>query len=152
MNKKILIILVLSMTILCIAGCSTTNNDFDIGKISEIETLSSGITLSIKEGTLTKRGATLILKNNTDKSINYGDPYAIQIKQDNNWHDINLEIAFNAPLWTLESNKVTELELNWEYSYGELSKGEYRIIKGIDIETKDGTLDEYYVAVEFDIK
>jgi hypothetical protein len=46
--------------ILGLTGCR--KNAFDIGEKANIEIAKNALTLSIKEGTLTKTGATLILK------------------------------------------------------------------------------------------
>lgn len=59
---------------------------------------------------------------------------------------------FNTPLLTLEPKSSVELELDWEHSYGELYFGEYRIVKGYNIETSDGKVENYNVAVEFTLK
>lgn len=39
-----------------------------------------GISMTIKEGTLTNTGATVILQNSSDKNISYGNPYYIEKK------------------------------------------------------------------------
>ena len=52
-------------------------------KKSNIDTLENGISLSIKENTLTTTGITLVLKNEKDIEIQYGEPYEIEIKKDN---------------------------------------------------------------------
>ena len=91
--------------------------------------LAEDITMEIKEGTLTKTGATIVItdlsgKNNTfskDKSKNKVNVVAGQQEE-----DIKLE-----------------QELNWEKNYGTLSDGYYRIVKKIN--NKD-------IVVEFEIE
>jgi hypothetical protein len=41
--------------------------------------------MTIKEGTLTNKSATLVLTNNNDKNFQYGNPYEIEIKKDGKW-------------------------------------------------------------------
>ena len=135
------------ITIMCflLVGCGINN----IGKKSNIELSENGISLSIKENTLTSTSVTLIYKNDSDKNVRYGEDYHIEIKKEGEWHYINAELVFNTPLWTLEPKSSVELELDWEHSYGELYSGEYRIVKGYNIETSDGKVENYNVAVEF---
>jgi hypothetical protein len=151
MKKIILAVLLCEIMLLGITGCGK-NSKLDIGEKSNIEIAKNDVTLSIKEGSLTKVSATLILKNNSNVDIIYGNPYEIEIKKDNEWHKIDVELFFNSPAYGLASSESTEIELNWKNSYGKLSSGEYRIIKDIDVEKEDGTFESFYVSAEFTIK
>ena len=152
MKKTILTILVCGFMVLGLTGCGANKNEFDIGTESNIEIVEKGISLSIKENTLTETGATLILKNDSDVDVQYGNPYEIEIKKDGEWHKINVELNFTLPAFSLKSNETKELELSWENGYGKLVLGDYRIIKSIDIEKEDGTFETFYVSAEFTIK
>lgn len=149
--KKIIFLCFL-IGIVGITGCGINKNEFDIGEKSNIEFIEKGISLSIKEGTLTKTGTTLILKNNSDIDVQYGNPYEIEIKKDGEWHKINVELNFTLPAYELKSKDTKEIKLNWEYGYGKLAKGEYRIIKSIDVEKENGTFENFYISAEFIIK
>lgn len=152
MKKTILTILVCGFMVLELTGCRVNKNEFDIGNVSTIELAEKGVSLSIKENTLSKTGATLILKNNSDVDVEYGNPYKIEIKKDGKWHKINVELNFTLPAFELKSKETKELELNWKNGYGKLAPGDYRIIKSIDIQKEDGTFDTFYVSAEFTIE
>ena len=107
--------------------------------------------MTIKEGTLTNKSATLVLTNNSDKNFQYGNPYEIEIKKDGEWHKINVELNFDMPAFPLSSKESKEIELNWENGYGKLAKGIYRIIKGINYEYEEGKYEAFNVAIEFTI-
>ena len=107
--------------------------------------------MTIKEGTLTNKSATLVLTNNSDKNFRYGNPYEIEIKKDGEWHKINVELIFDIPAFQLPSKESKEIELNWENGYGNLATGTYRIIKGIDYEYEEGEYKSFKIAVEFTI-
>ncbi len=107
--------------------------------------------MTIKEGTLTNKSATLVLTNNSDKNFQYGNPYEIEIKKDGEWHKINVELNFDIPAFPLSSKESKEIEINWENGYGKLEKGTYRIIKGIDYEYEEGKYKSFNIAVEFTI-
>ena len=109
------------------------------------------MSLSIKENTLTTSSATLILKNNSNTEIQYGNSYEIEIKHNKKWYKLDGEMYFTLPLFFLEPNKTVELEVNWEDGYKKLKKGTYRIIKEIKIEKENNTFDSFYVAAEFTI-
>ena len=53
MEKTILTILVCGIMFLGLTGCGTNKNEFDIGKESNIEIVEKGVSLTVKENTLT---------------------------------------------------------------------------------------------------
>ena len=108
--------------------------------------------MTIKEGTLTNKSATLVLTNNNDKNFQYGNPYEIEIKKDGKWHKINVELNFDMPAFQLLSKESKEIELDWENGYGKLSEGTYRIIKGINYEYEEGKYETFNVAIKFEKK
>lgn len=152
MKKTILTILVCGFIVLGLTGCGTNKNEFDIGKKSNIEIVEKGVSLTVKENTLTRTGAILILKNDSDVDVEYGEPYEIEIKKNGEWHKVNVELDFNLPAYILKSKATKEIELKWENGYGKLASGDYRVIKGINVEKEDGTFETFYVSAEFTIE
>lgn len=149
MKKKLLIIFLCGVMALGVTGCGKSKNELDIGDKSDIKVSQNDVIMTIKEGTLTNKSATLILTNNSDKNFQYGTPYEIEIKKDGEWHKINVELNFTLPAFHLLPKESKEIELNWENEYGKLSKGTYRIIKGINYEYEEGKYKSFNVAVEF---
>lgn len=150
--KKILYVIIAFIIVLGITGCNKSKNEFDVGNKSDIEISREDVTLSIKDGTLTNTGVALILTNNSDKNYEYGSSYEIEIKQNNNWYKLNVEMNFTMIAYGLNSKESEEIELNWENSYGKLSSGTYRIIKSIDYKTEESSYETFYVAAEFTIE
>ena len=149
--KKIIFLCFL-IGIIGITGCGTNKNEFYVGEKSNIEFIEKGVSLSIKEGTLTKTGATLVLKNDSEVNVQYGNPYEIEIKEGGEWHKINVELNFTLPAFSLKAKESKEIEIKWENGYGKLASGKYRIIKGIDVPKEDETFDTFYVSAEFTIE
>lgn len=152
MKKTVLTILVCGALVLGLTGCGKSKNEFDIGNKSDIKVSQNDVIMTIKEGTLTNKSATLVLTNNSAKNFQYGNPYEIEIKKDGEWHKINVELYFTMPAFQLSSKESKEIELDWENGYGKLAKGTYRIIKGIDYEYEEGKYETFNVAVEFNIE
>ena len=151
MKKTILTILLCGVMVLGMTGCGKQKNEFDIGNKSDIKLSQNDVIMTIKEGTLTNKSATLVLTNNSDKNFQYGNPYEIEIKKDGEWHKINVELNFTMPAFQLSARENREIEINWENGYGKLEKGIYRIIKGIDYEYEEGKYKPFNIAVEFTI-
>lgn len=143
MKKSIKIILLAGIILGIIIYCVLKNNNHTI---SDTKTTENDVSLSIKENTLTTSSATLILKNNSNIEIQYGNSYEIEIKHNKKWYKLDGEMYFTLPLFFLEPNKTVELEVNWEDGYKKLKKGTYRIIKEIKIEKENNTFDSFYVA------
>ena len=151
MKKTILTILLCGVMVLGMTGWGKQKNEFDIGNKSDIKISQNDVIMTIKEGTLTNKSATLVLTNNSDKNFQYGNTYEIEIKKDGEWHKINVELNFDMPAFPLSSKESKEIELNWENGYGKLAKGTYRIIKGINYEYEEGKYEAFNVAIEFTI-
>ena len=151
MKRVTLIALMCVCVVLGMTGCGKQKNEFDIGNKSDIKISQNDVIMTIKEGTLTNKSATLVLTNNSDKNFQYGNPYEIEIKKDGEWHKINVELNFDMPAFPLSSKESKEIELDWENGYGKLEKGTYRIIKGIDYEYEEGKYKSFNIAVEFTI-
>ena len=151
MKKILFAILLCGIMVLGMTGCGKQKNELDIGNKSDIKISQNDVIMTIKEGTLTNKNATLVLTNNSDKNFQYGNPYEIEIKKDGEWHKINVELYFDMPAFQLSAKESKEIELDWENGYGKLAKGTYRIIKGIDYEYEEGKYETFNVAVEFTI-
>ena len=148
MRKKMPIILLCGIIILGITRCNSSK----IGKKSDVQISQSDVSLIIKDETLTNTSATLILKNNSDKKIKYGEDYKIEIKKNEKWYKINVDQWFNLPTTELDVGKSKEINLNWKTSYGKLKKGTYRIVKDIEYIYGEGSFKNINIAVEFIIK
>lgn len=113
------------------------------------------ISLYLQVDTLTPKGATFIIKNNSKETYIYGDEYKIETKIDGQWQAIELEnpLAWNDLAYTLTGMGQREINIDFTYGYGELEKGEYRLVKKV-FKENDVPIDEtkyQYVYVEFEI-
>lgn len=118
------------------------NNDIELNE-------SEDITMTIKDGTLTKSGATIIITDVSGKNNVYGTPYRIDKLENGTWKELDVVVKGNYG-WTSigyyvgEDNKL-ELDINWEWLYGKLEPGTYRLVKNT-------AKNKYYFSVEFTIE
>lgn len=115
------------------------------------------VNISIKEGTLTKTGATIIITDNNPNKIIYGTSFYIEKYENSDWHEvmpINNNYGFDDMAYYVDENGKLELEQNWEYIYGKLNKGIYRIVKDVAFESDVPITPEdiYYIWTEFEIQ
>ena len=147
--KKVFIVFISLILLLGVTGCDNKNN-FSVGDKSTIEVVDKYVVFDLDEETLTNGSASVLLRNDSEYNISYGTPYELEIKENGEWHKINVELFFNMPLMSLKPGESENLEFNWVESYGELAKGEYRIIKRVTVESD--IPESFYVSSEFTIK
>ncbi|MBR4231251.1 MAG: hypothetical protein IKR74_03740 [Bacilli bacterium] len=116
----------------------------------------SNLTLAIKSNTLTNKGATFILKNNTDVDYAYDDYYIIErFDKKENWVDLDLIIGWTPRIepqvYTIKSKEEHEIYIEWSNIYGKLNSGTYRIVKNNFRKANRPDSRTYSVYTEFSI-
>ncbi|MCX4365664.1 MAG: hypothetical protein OSJ70_07825 [Bacilli bacterium] len=109
------------------------------------------INASIKENTLSNKGLTLLLTNQTEDDWGYGT-WEIEHKMLGMWFLIKpRELkASTLMIHPLPANTTQEMNIDWQYWMDDLPKGKYRIIYEI-VNPKDREKDLFTYA-EFEIK
>lgn len=151
MMKKFAFSLI-GMLFVLLIGCS--NEDMSrIGEKSDYNIKSDLVSLTVKEGTLTETKATFMLENHTDGDYMYGGLFLIEKEIKGVWHAFKpeREISFTAQAYRIETGSSIELPVEWEYGYGKLSTGKYRLVKSVFLDIY-GTSNDVYIAAEFTVK
>ena len=127
---------------------------------AEVNTLD-GVTLSVEKYTGTSGDLeinNLIRLNyqssdDVGKILQTGAWFTIQRKIDGVWYDLApiAEVGWHQVAYTISAGETTVLPVTWEYLYGELPPGEYRIVISIQDWRAPGDFDTYYLADEFEI-
>ena len=79
-------------------------------------------------------GATLVITDTNAEPYLYGEWYKIQRLTDGQWMDVPHVIdnaAFNAMGYIPDANGEVKFTINWEWFYGKLPSGEYRLWKQV---------------------
>ena len=103
------------------------------------------VSIEIKSGTLTRQGVTIIITNNSDSTIGYGEWFRVDKKLADKWvkaEIINKDYIFDAIGIMLQARKSVEEKIDWSDIYGTLSNGQYRFV---------WRFDGKYIATEFSI-
>lgn len=112
-----------------------------------------GVTMEVTYAT--DKGANLAFTNNTDKTIQFGDDYSLQMLKDGEWYQVDKiiedaafnDIAYNVPLGGTNAWRV-----KWTYFHGILPKGNYRIVKTVMDFRGTGDYTNYLLAAEFEVE
>ena len=117
-----------------------------------------GLSLSLSD--ITSTGCTLIFSQhggNVSGFLTTGSPFDIQTLNDNGeWEDVPLAESESYIVWTdegwfINNNQDTFFREQWEYYYGNLPDGHYRIHKEIMDFRVPGDYDLYDLYAEFDL-
>lgn len=108
------------------------------------------VSIAIKEGTLTKEKATIVVTDENDYPYTYGDDYSIQKLENGEWKDVQ---AIGPILSTdlanlIKEDRTTSITLNWKSRYGELEAGHYKL----NLEVTQNDSSKATVSTEFDIQ
>lgn len=114
-----------------------------------------GVTMIAKEGTVSPTGMTVIFENQSNKQCVYGEDYLLEQKINGNWYQVPITFegnyGFNDIGYELSPSDVQEFTVDWNWLYGELDQGEYRLVKSILDFRKSGDYDQYNLVAEFTI-
>ncbi len=125
------------------------NESYKDTEEKNIQEKYSKVSMSIKENTLTKTGATIIISDISEPKNTYGEWFRIDKKTNGFWDElksIDENYGFNDIGLIVGEDDKLEINADWSKKYGELEKGEYRLVK----ELYDG--EHIYLAVEFTIE
>ena len=106
---------------------------------------------------ITPTGATLVFHQYDEKAptgeLEYEDAFELEILKNNQWEKVpdvvNGEYGFHQIAYTIPKRASTECALNWEWLYGTLKAGSYRIKKTIIDFRASGDFDNYTVCAQF---
>lgn len=104
----------------------------NVNELDEVE----GVSMVIKDGTLTRRGATIIITDTSGADYTYGEEYRIDKYKDGEWVELEVIVegnyAWNSIGYYVDENNILELDVKWEWLYGRLDDGYYRIVKSVN--------------------
>lgn len=101
------------------------------------------VSISVSDISLT--GATLTIKDVNENPYTYGEWYKIEKEINGKWYELNPIVSsygFNSIGYLPDENNEVKFVIDWEWLYGKLSLGNYRILKEIN---------NRYISVEFKI-
>lgn len=118
-----------------------------------------GVTLTAED--VTSTGLMLVCTQSggaADGELQTGSPFWLERRtQDGQWETISAlfpdeEICWTMEAWIIPQNRSVEWQVNWEYLYGQLTAGQYRMGKEIMLFRGPGDFEEQPCYAEFEIK
>ncbi|GAA0343202.1 hypothetical protein GCM10008967_37050 [Bacillus carboniphilus] len=115
-----------------------------------------GVTMFVKDGTISSTGLTVTFENHSNKQCVYGQYFSLEKKINGVWYQVPVALdgdyGFNAIGYDLAPSNMAEWTVDWNWLYGSLDQGEYRIVKDLLDFRNTGDYDEHYLTAEFTIE
>ena len=155
MKRLILLMLSLIMTVL-IVGCdnnpvSTLSYDVSGYEVNVYD----DATMTVLEDTVSSTGVTVELNYYGEDEGSTGAWYSLYVYEDDKWNELEYiteeNIAWIMIAYIVKQDQPSQMSLNWEELYGELSAGRYLVLKQFYNHESPGEPEEYYLACEFSI-
>jgi hypothetical protein len=113
------------------------------------------VVMEIKKDTVSPQGLTISFQNDSEKQIVYGKSFWLEKKIDGRWYQVPVSIegeyGFEDIGYGLSSKMGGEWMVDWEWLYGSLENGDYRIVKDVLDFRAPGDFDTHHLAAEFHI-
>jgi hypothetical protein len=161
LKRYIWLLFFMTISLTLLPGCKSADSDQPVEstdwKPAIYDTVDNfnGVTMTAKEGTVTRTGMTVMLQNNSDKQCIYGEAYLLEKKIGGDWYQVPYTTAGNHAVedigYGLGPSDMEEWDANWEQFYGELDTGEYRIVKEVLDFREAGDFDVYNLTAEFNL-
>ena len=115
-----------------------------------------GLSLSVED--VTESGLTLVCTQSGGEptgELQTGGDYKLIVLKDGTWQDVPTIIedyGWTAEAYMIPKDNSTEFDINWEWLYGKLPAGTYRLTKGFMDFRGSGDYDTFAYWTEFEIK
>ena len=94
-----------------------------------LPTGAANVTMTLSD--VTPTGAVVNIQDSSPEPFVYGEWFVIEREKDGGWYEVRTKITnygFNEIGWLTDHGKLT-MTVDWEWLYGELPGGHYRILK-----------------------
>ncbi|MGD6894558.1 immunoglobulin-like domain-containing protein [Bacillus infantis] len=159
--RYIWFLLLMTISLTYMPGCKSADSDQPVESTDWKPTIYdtvdnfNGVTMTAKEGTVSRTGMTVILQNNSDKQCVYGEAYLLEKNIGGDWYQVPFaeagDHAFPSIGYDLGPSDVKEWDVNWEQFYGDPGTGEYRIVKEVLDFREARDFDVYNLTAEFNL-
>ena len=118
--KKLTVFILIMLALLC--GCAQESAYQPTG--------AENVTMALSD--VTPTGAVVTIQDSNEEPYVYGEWYVIKREKDGLWYEAKTKITdygFNEIGWLVDDNGQLTMDVDWEWLYGELPAGHYRILK-----------------------
>lgn len=157
MKRKIVYVIILLASVLLL-GCSNNKSpDIKNWKTTQLSAVNNfeQVSMNVIEDSVSAKELTVIFTNSSNREAMYSEDFLLEKNIDGNWYIVptkKIEFGFNDIAFELSPSTQEVLKINWDWLYGSLAKGEYRIVKTLWVVGAGGEYEEYFLSAQFIIE
>lgn len=159
MNVRSYHFLITIPAVLLLAACNNENSkntaDLEESALGEVNTLDN-VSMRADKESVSPTGLVLVFENNPDVDVIYGEDLLLEEAIEDQWYEVPLTIsgdyAYEDIGYEVDPAEEAFMEIDWEWLYGELDEGNYRIAKRVLHSRGTGECDEHTLTAEFEIE
>lgn len=134
-----------------VSGSSAESSDWKPTLYETVNDLD-GVVMTVKKETVSCTGLTVVFANSSKQQGIYGEYFCLEKKINGKWYQMPVIIdnyGFDDIGYELAAGDNREWTVEWDWLYGSLNAGEYRIVKDVLKLRSPGDHDTFYLAAEF---
>lgn len=138
---------------------SKLNSGAENGKIIHNRITADKWGITLYADNITSKGITVKIEQfggNYTGTLEYGADYILETTENDEWKPLKTKtgepLVWNALAYGFKMNDITEVNINWEYTYGALKPGYYRLKKEFNDFRASGDYDTEVYEVYFTIE
>ena len=170
MNKTISLVLLLAF-VLSLTGCGnkqasvpSLTDDTQPTVVARNESENNSVPnqwgVALTADNITSKGLTIVCFHSGGENVaqlQTGSYYVLQKLENESWVDVEYlpqehPVGWTMEAWEIQKESTVFWDVNWEWLYGKLPSGTYRIIKGFTDFRESGDYDNFAYWTEFEIK
>ena len=149
--KKIIVLL---LSLITLTACTR------IVKVEEVKDAEDEWGLTLSADNVTPSGMTIVFSQMNGKQtgeLETGDWYALYTEENGEWKELpfivddDVNIGWHSIAYLIPKGGSYKMEVNWEWLYGKLEPGKYRINKEVMDVRETGDFDKKIYSLEFTV-
>ena len=157
MKRKMFYVIILLASVLLVGYSNNKSPYIKNWKKTQLSAVNNfeQVSMNVIEDSVSAKELTLIFTNSSNKEAMYSEDFLLEKNIECNWYQVptkKIEFLFNDIAFKLSTSIQEVLNINWDWLYGSLDKGEYRIVKTLWVVSAGGEYEEYFLSAQFIIE
>lgn len=158
MNINNFHLLIAVPTVSLLAACNNENSentaDLEESALGDVNTIES-VSMTAKSESVSPTGLTVVFENNSEQQIIYSEDLLLEESIEDQWYEVPITISgdygYEDIGYEVNPGEDSSISIDWEWLYGDLDEGYYRIAKRVLDFRGTGDFEEHILTAEFEI-
>ena len=153
MSRYIFLLFCMAVNLTILSACDSSQSTAE-WEPTIYETVNNldGVTMIVKNGTVSSHGLTIKFENPFDKQFSFGRDFLLEKKLDGKWYQVpdilGGRFAFTDDVLGAVPSEVDEWTFDTSWIYGELKIGEYRFVKEVSEFRDTGNFESFILTAD----